>query len=132
MPNKPFNPIARENARSGLTAALGLSMTSAKAVLDTLRPQAETTLDGLLKQPYDLLLTLPPVNEVVIPDVSRKASLTTYRDMLPDGRLQVVVQLVVTACCSSRAAKGVASGGVITSTGNQMALALTARPNNAL
>jgi len=23
VPNKPFNPIARENARSGLTAALG-------------------------------------------------------------------------------------------------------------
>jgi hypothetical protein len=70
-------------------------MASAKSVLDTLRPRAETTLDGLLGQPYDVLLTLPPANEVVIPDVSKKASLTTYRDILPDGRLQVVVQLVV-------------------------------------
>jgi len=81
-------------------------MASAKTVLDTLRPQAETTLDGLLRQPYDVLLTLPPVNEVMIPDVSRKASLTTYRDMLPDGRLQVVVQLIVTACCSSGGEEG--------------------------
>jgi hypothetical protein len=29
LPNKPFNPIARENARSGLTAALGFARTYA-------------------------------------------------------------------------------------------------------
>ena len=37
MPNKPFNPIARENARSGLTAALactrkGQRMASDRAI----------------------------------------------------------------------------------------------------
>lgn len=70
-------------------------MASAKSVIDLLRPKAESALQSLLSQPYDVLLSLPSVNSVEIADIAKKATLTTYRDVLPEGQLQVVVQLVV-------------------------------------
>ncbi len=70
-------------------------MTSAKAVLNTLRPQAETALAALVAQPYETLAALPPVSAKEIAGSARPATLTTYRDVLSEGRLRVVVQLVV-------------------------------------
>ena len=57
-PNKPFNPIAREDARSGLTAALGVM----RPLLEHERPLAQflfelaglsVHLDSLVVQPMD-------------------------------------------------------------------------------
>jgi hypothetical protein len=68
---------------------------SAKSVLDSLRPRAEVALEGLLNQPYETLLQLPAVDATTIEGLPKRATLTTYRDALPDGRLRVVVQLFV-------------------------------------
>jgi hypothetical protein len=68
---------------------------SAKAVLNTLRPQAETALAALFAQPYETLVALPAVSAIEIAGSTRPATLTTYRDLLSEGRLRVVVQLVV-------------------------------------
>jgi hypothetical protein len=76
-------------------------MTSAKVVLEKLRPRAEATLSSLQAQPYEVLLRLPAVSPEEIEDAEKKAVLTTYRDILPDGRLLVVVQLMVSGILGS-------------------------------
>jgi hypothetical protein len=68
---------------------------SAKAVLDTLRSRAETALVTLSAQPYEALAALPPVSSEEILGFPKPATLTTYRDALPQGKIRVVVQLVV-------------------------------------
>jgi hypothetical protein len=47
-PNKPFNPIARENVRSGSTAALGLEMSIGRIVLGILLLLAGTAVTHVL------------------------------------------------------------------------------------
>jgi hypothetical protein len=68
---------------------------SAKSVLATLRPRAETTLAELIVQPYEALAALPEIDAKEIVGFPKPATLTTFRDALPDGRLRVVVQLFV-------------------------------------
>jgi hypothetical protein len=60
-----------------------------------LRPRAETTLAALVTQPYETLAALPGVDAEDIAGFPKQATLTTFRDALPEGRLRVVVQLVV-------------------------------------
>ncbi len=70
-------------------------MASAKSVLATLRPRAETTLAALVAQPYQTLAQLPAVDSEEIAGLPKKATLTVFRDPHPEGGLRVVVQLVV-------------------------------------
>jgi len=70
-------------------------MASAKSVLDTLRPRAEATLAALMTQPYQRLAELPSADSAEIAGLPKKATLTVFRDALPEGKLRVVVQLVV-------------------------------------
>ena len=70
-------------------------MASAKSVLETLRPRAEAALAALVAQPYQTLAELPDSDSEEIAGFPKKATLTTFRDDLPEGRLRVVVQLVV-------------------------------------
>ena len=60
-----------------------------------LRPQAEAALATLAAQPYETLAALPAVSAKVIAGFAKQATLTTYRDSRLEGRLRVVVQLVV-------------------------------------
>jgi hypothetical protein len=60
-----------------------------------LRPRAEMALASLVAQPYETLAALPAVNSQEILGLPKHAMLTTFRDALPEGRLRVVVQLVV-------------------------------------
>jgi hypothetical protein len=68
---------------------------TAKSVLETLRPRAEAELAALLAQPYEKLVALPEVQSTEITGQPKDAKLSTYRDVLADGRVQVVVQLFV-------------------------------------
>jgi hypothetical protein len=52
-------------------------------------------LAALAAHPYQTLAALPGVDAEEIAGLPKQATLTTFRDVLPEGRLRVVVQVVV-------------------------------------
>jgi len=76
-------------------------MASAKQVRVEATPHAEALLADLLVAPYEQLSALPETKTRQLEGFSKPVALTTYRDVRPDGSVQVVVQLAVSGWLGS-------------------------------
>jgi hypothetical protein len=70
-------------------------MVSAKNVLELITPRAESLLGDLLGMGFGELAALQETSVEDLPGYPKPAALSTYRSVLPDGEVQIVVQLAV-------------------------------------
>jgi hypothetical protein len=78
---------------------------------DPLTPDAEARLEDLCQRPWRELLELPAHSQVELNCGGKRGVLSVYRDLLPDEKIRLVVQLYMPGRLGS--AKVVADGFVV-------------------